>query len=118
MMITCVDLQPSIMLPPAGATYVSTDPRMSDTDMDGMGDFYEMFHGLNPLLGTTLPMPAEVIAHFGSGNVTAYTYTVVTPEGTENPVTEGWYVRYGNDFIKSTDTTVINGTVYFEKTEV
>lgn len=33
------------------AGYVSTDPRRSDTDADGMGDFYEIFHGLNPILG-------------------------------------------------------------------
>jgi len=35
------------------AGYASTDPRIDDTDGDGMDDFYEMFHGLNPLLGTT-----------------------------------------------------------------
>jgi len=33
--------------------YVSTDPRDPDTDGDGMDDFYEMFHGLNPILGDT-----------------------------------------------------------------
>ena len=31
--------------------YVSTDPRDPDTDQDGMDDYYEMFHGLNPILG-------------------------------------------------------------------
>ena len=35
------------------AGYATTDPRISDTDGDGMDDFYEMYHGLNPLLGTT-----------------------------------------------------------------
>ena len=35
-----------------GATgYVSTDPRLWDSDSDGMDDFYELFHGLNPILG-------------------------------------------------------------------
>ena len=35
-----------------GATrYVSTDPRLWDSDADGMDDFYELFHGLNPILG-------------------------------------------------------------------
>ncbi len=37
---------------PAGTTYASTDPRLWDTDEDGMDDFYELFHGLNPLLGS------------------------------------------------------------------
>ena len=31
--------------------YVGTDPRAWDTDSDGMDDYYELFHGLNPLLG-------------------------------------------------------------------
>jgi len=31
--------------------YVSTDPRNADTDFDSMDDFYELFHGLNPILG-------------------------------------------------------------------
>ncbi|MDD2455258.1 MAG: hypothetical protein PHE10_02895, partial [Kiritimatiellae bacterium] len=31
--------------------YVSTDPRDWDTDKDGMDDYYELFHGLNPILG-------------------------------------------------------------------
>ena len=31
--------------------YVSTDPRDPDSDRDGMDDYYEMFHGLNPILG-------------------------------------------------------------------
>ena len=31
--------------------YCTTDPRNWDTDGDGMDDYYELFHGLNPLLG-------------------------------------------------------------------
>ena len=31
--------------------YCTTDPRKWDTDGDGMDDYYELFHGLNPLLG-------------------------------------------------------------------
>ena len=33
------------------AGYCTTDPRQWDTDGDGMDDYYELFHGLNPLLG-------------------------------------------------------------------
>lgn len=48
-----------LMLPPnaiemieGGASgYCSTDPRNWDSDFDGMDDYYELFHGLNPLLG-------------------------------------------------------------------
>ncbi len=31
--------------------YFTTDPRCWDTDADGMDDYYELFHGLNPILG-------------------------------------------------------------------
>ena len=34
-------------------SYATTDPRMWDSDGDGMDDYYEIFHGLNPLLGKT-----------------------------------------------------------------
>jgi len=41
-----------VLLPVGPAKqYVSTDPRDFDTDTDGMDDYYEMFHGLNPILG-------------------------------------------------------------------
>ncbi|MBQ3808553.1 MAG: LamG domain-containing protein [Kiritimatiellae bacterium] len=61
-MITCAVIQPSIMMPPAGAAYVSTDPRIADTDGDGMDDYYEMFHGLNPILGSTTAGAKDIIA--------------------------------------------------------
>ena len=32
--------------------FVSTDPRLWDTDEDGLDDYWELFHGLNPLLGS------------------------------------------------------------------
>ena len=60
-MITCQVIQPSILMPPAGA-YVSTDPRVADTDGDGMDDYYEMFHGLNPILGSTAAGSKDIIA--------------------------------------------------------
>ena len=31
--------------------YICCDPHLPDTDYDGMDDYYELFHGLNPLLG-------------------------------------------------------------------
>ena len=35
----------------APVKYVSCSPVKADTDGDGMDDYYELFHGLNPLLG-------------------------------------------------------------------
>ncbi len=41
-----------VMLPPGwNNTYTSTDPRDPDTDYDSLDDYYELFHGLNPVLG-------------------------------------------------------------------
>ncbi len=49
---------PLYLLPPSGASaYVSTDPRMPDTDLDGMDDYWELFHGLNPILGSSVDAP-------------------------------------------------------------
>lgn len=47
-----------------------------------------------------------------SSNVT-YTYTPVTPVGTENPKNEGWYIKNGSDYILALDTTVVADREYF-----
>ena len=61
-MIASQTIMPVILMPPSGAAgYVSTDPRVADTDGDGMDDFYEMFHGLNPILGSTAAGSAKDI---------------------------------------------------------
>lgn len=44
------------------------------------------------------------------------TYTEVTPVGTENPVTEGWYEKSGATYVLSADTTVDAQKTYYSKT--
>ena len=51
---------------------------------------------------------------FASG--VEYTYTEVTPVGTENPKSEGWYIKNGSDYILALDTTVVADRVYYEVT--
>lgn len=51
---------------------------------------------------------------FASG--VEYTYTEVTPVGTENPKNEGWYIKNGPDYILALDTTVVADREYFEVT--
>ena len=46
-----------------------------------------------------------------------YTYTAVSPVGTENPTTEGWYVLVGDEYRLSTDTTVDENVTYYERDE-
>lgn len=45
-------------------------------------------------------------------------YTAVTPVGSENPVTEGWYEKSGNTYVLSSDTTVDAKKTYYSKTTV
>lgn len=45
-------------------------------------------------------------------------YTAVTPVGSENPVTEGWYEKSGNAYVLSADTTVDAQKTYYSKTTV
>ena len=49
--------------------------------------------------------------------ITANPYTEVTPVGTENPSTEGWYElnAAGDIYTLTTDTTVAAGKTYYEK---
>ena len=42
-----------------------------------------------------------------------YTYTLVTPVGTENPKNEGWYIKNGSDYILALDTTVVADRDYY-----
>lgn len=49
---------------------------------------------------------------------TTYTYHTVTPEGTENPQAEGWYVSDGaGGYTATSDTSVQSGTTYYERVE-
>lgn len=47
-----------------------------------------------------------------------YSYTAVSPVGTENPQEEGWYVLSGDRYILTTDTEVDTNKTYYEREEV
>lgn len=57
---------------------------------------------------------AFIQALFASG--VTYTYTEVTPVGTENPKNEGWYIKNGDDYILALDTAVVADREYFSVT--
>lgn len=44
------------------------------------------------------------------------TYDAVTPVGSENPSTEGWYELVNNKYVLSADTEVASGKTYYAKT--
>ena len=71
----CVMLRPQAVSGGAQAGgYCTTDPRKWDTDGDGMDDYYELFHGLNPLLGDVSDgsLANDVIAQAYGGRVCSW----------------------------------------------
>lgn len=81
----------------------------------GKGDFSFEFTGHYSLDNIDV-VPYELYIKQG---VTEYTYTAVTPEGTENPSEEGWYERSGTEgsytYTLTTDTTVDQTKTYYER---
>ena len=53
--------------------FVSTDPRLWDTDEDGQDDYWELFHGLNPLLGSATDVIADAYVFGISSTENAFT---------------------------------------------
>ncbi len=58
--------------PMAPQRYVGTNPMKVDTDDDGMDDYYELFHGLNPILGSSAgwevgKTPLDIVYKYGYG---------------------------------------------------
>ena len=51
------------------------------------------------------------------GSEASVSYDEVSPLGTENPVTEGWYEKNGDVYVLSADTTVDSEKTYYEKVE-
>ena len=68
--------------------------------------------------GNALPAnPSNGQTFLYMGNTT-YTYSSVTPEGSENPQEEGWYVSDGaGGYTATSDTSVQSGTTYYERAE-
>ena len=78
------------------AKYVSTDPRLWDTDEDGMDDYWELFHGLNPILGGVDGSGKDIIEYaYGSISATRNAHTGwkdISDEVNYDPVKMPWLV--------------------------
>lgn len=64
---------------------------------------------------TKIPMEFYILEKV-SGSGTTYTYSAVSPVGTENPKTEGWYILSGDNYVLTTDTEVDSNKTYYERT--
>ena len=71
------------------AGYVGSDPRLWDTDEDGMDDYWELFHGLNPILGDP-GQPSESDVTIVSNNVTTVE-TLTTYVGAKDVIYDRYY---------------------------
>lgn len=63
-------------------------------------------------------MPMEFYSREPEVTPTEYTYTAVSPVGTENPSEEGWYVLVGDSYRLSTDRAVDSNVTYYERKTV
>lgn len=69
-------------------------------------------------LGNTGKIPMELyILEKVDESAPTYTYTEVSPVGTENPSEEGWFVLSGDRYVLTSDTTVDSNKTYYERTE-
>lgn len=101
-----------------GGKYVPMGTAYPTNDGNAVGILYE------DVDVTTGNMPGSVI----TGGATVYedrlaitditvSYDAVTPAGTENPSTEGWYEKVNDEYVLTTDTEVDSEKAYYEKTE-
>lgn len=99
-----------------GAKYIPMGTIFPTNDGSAIGIVYE------DVDVTTGNMPGSVVT---AGTVyedrlaiTGQTYEAVTPESGDNPAEKGWYEKDGDVYTKTTDTTVTEGTTYYEVTGV
>ena len=62
-------------------------------------------------------VPMEFYSIDDTQVVVEYVYTAVSPVGTENPKTEGWFVLVGDSYRATTDTEVDSNVTYYERSE-
>lgn len=80
-------------------------------------DFNQYKYLIETRLSGMLRKPYSAMVLTESANGAPYTYEEVTPVGSENPKSEGWYEKEGSVFRRSADATVKNGKTYYEREE-
>lgn len=96
----------------AGCGMAIVDARETDNETGYLtGGHPEQFHAAS----RSITVDSNLYYDFGTRPL-LNKYTAVTPDGTENPSEEGWYVSDGNDgYELSEDATVVSGTTYYER---
>lgn len=97
---------------------VSTGGISFSSTNNGKGKLQMTFTGHSDL-GDEESVPMEFyILEKVDEDAPTYTYTAVSPVGTENPSEEGWYVLAGDRYVATTDTAVDSNKTYYEREEV
>ena len=97
---------------------VSTDGLSMTTTKNGKGQIALTLTPHASLANMDKVPMAFYILEKVAGTQPTYTYTAVSPVGSENPREEGWYVLVGDTYKLTTDTTVDDNVTYYERTEV
>ena len=103
-----------------GAKYVPAGTAYPSNDANAIGITYE------DVDVTTGSMPGSVVlkgvVYEDRLAITGASYDAVTPETGDNPKEKGWYERSGSAgsyvYTLTEDTTVQDGTTYYEKSDV
>jgi hypothetical protein len=76
-------------------------------------DFNQYKYLIETRLSGMLRKPYSAMVLAVNQNVVSY--DEVTPVGTENPKSEGWYEKEGDVYRKSADTSLITGKTYYTR---
>lgn len=93
-------------------TGTDADPVMKWDILGGVFDITDRLQFVSEM--PAAPTDGQTVLFLGA---TTYSYTAVTPEGTENPSEEGWYELVGTDYELSEDTAVDGSKTYFTRAE-
>lgn len=91
---------------------LSTEGFSLQTTKNGKGQFSLGFTG-HVSIEDQDTMPMVFYSLDADESASGYTYEAVSPVGTENPKSEGWYVLVGDNYRPTTDTTVDENVTYY-----
>ena len=97
------------------AVNVASTGSPAEMKWDILGGVFKLADKLT--FGSSMPANPDNGDTFLYMGETSYTYTAVTPSGTENPSALGWYENVGGEWVLSSDETVDAQKTYYVRAE-
>lgn len=97
------------------AVNVASTGSPAEMKWDILGGVFKLADKLT--FGSSMPANPDNGDTFLYMGETSYTYTAVTPAGTENPSALGWYENVGGEWVLSSDETVDAQKTYYTRAE-